>query len=98
MFHPGLRDVAYFAVVGKYSELQDAYKSIYESLCHGGIAHQHKVEIVKVAAEDLVLAVRKILAGGRYVSASLAERFANDDAANAMLDRKRRDPWQLPKV
>jgi DNA-binding NarL/FixJ family response regulator len=32
----------------------------------------------QVAAEELVLAVRKILAGGRYVSASLAERFANE--------------------
>ncbi len=26
------------------------------------------------------------------------ERFIGDDAANAMRDRKRRDPWQLPKV
>ncbi len=32
----------------------------------------------QVAAEDLVGAVRKILAGGRYVSATLAERFAED--------------------
>jgi predicted dehydrogenase len=26
------------------------------------------------------------------------EEFPGDDDANAMLDRKRRDPWQLPKV
>jgi hypothetical protein len=26
------------------------------------------------------------------------ERFVGDNEANAMLDRKRRDPWQLPKV
>ena len=26
------------------------------------------------------------------------ERFVGDEAANALLDRKRRDPWQLPKV
>jgi predicted dehydrogenase len=26
------------------------------------------------------------------------EQFVSDEAANAMLDRKRRDPWQLPKV
>ena len=26
------------------------------------------------------------------------EQFVNDEAANALLDRKRRDPWQLPKV
>ncbi len=41
------------AVVGKYSELQDAYRSIYEGLLHGGAHHQHKVEIIKVNAEEV---------------------------------------------
>lgn len=27
-----------------------------------------------------------------------AERFVGDDSANDLLDRKRRDPWQLPQV
>lgn len=40
-------------VVGKYSELQDAYKSIYEAIIHGGIPHQTHVDIVKIAAETL---------------------------------------------
>ncbi|MCF7839078.1 MAG: CTP synthase [Candidatus Marinimicrobia bacterium] len=40
-------------VVGKYSELQDAYKSIYEALAHGGIAHGMAVEIVRVPAEEI---------------------------------------------
>lgn len=40
-------------VVGKYSELQDAYKSIYEALDHGGVAHHAAVEIVKLAAEEM---------------------------------------------
>jgi CTP synthase len=40
-------------VVGKYSELQDAYKSIYEAISHGGIAHSCKTEIIKVAAESI---------------------------------------------
>jgi CTP synthase len=40
-------------VVGKYSDLQDAYKSIYEALTHGGIAHSARVEIIKIAAEDV---------------------------------------------
>jgi CTP synthase len=38
-------------VVGKYIELQDAYKSVYESLVHGGIANQAAVELVRVDAE-----------------------------------------------
>ena len=38
------------AVVGKYVELQDAYKSIYEALRHGGLANDARVEIKKVDA------------------------------------------------
>jgi CTP synthase len=40
-------------VVGKYSELQDAYKSIYEALYHGGYAAGYKVDIVKMSAEEI---------------------------------------------
>ncbi len=42
------------AVVGKYMELQDAYKSIYEALKHGGIANDARVEIRKVDAEEVM--------------------------------------------
>jgi len=40
-------------VVGKYIELQDAYKSVYESLTHAGIANDCKVNIVRIDAEAL---------------------------------------------
>jgi len=49
--HP--EGVVKIGVVGKYSELQDAYKSLYEAIHHGGIAHRHQVEIVRIAAEDI---------------------------------------------
>jgi len=41
------------AVVGKYIELQDAYKSIYEALRHGGIANDTRVDVLKVDSEDI---------------------------------------------
>jgi len=41
------------AIVGKYLELNDAYKSIYESLAHAGIANRCKVNIKKVPADDV---------------------------------------------
>ncbi|MCM8794689.1 MAG: CTP synthase [Candidatus Omnitrophica bacterium] len=41
------------AVVGKYIELQDAYKSIYEAIRHGGIANDCGVEIKKVESERI---------------------------------------------
>ena len=40
------------AVVGKYTVLPDAYKSITEALVHGGIANDARVKIVWVEAED----------------------------------------------
>ncbi len=41
------------AVVGKYAELQDAYKSIYEALDHGGVANKCKVNVTRIIAEDI---------------------------------------------
>ncbi len=38
-------------VVGKYTELVDAYKSVQQALIHGGIAHDTKVEIDWVLSE-----------------------------------------------
>ena len=46
------RDVR-VAVVGKYVELQDSYKSLGEALVHGGVPHDARVEIRWVEAESL---------------------------------------------
>jgi len=43
------------AVVGKYIRHNDAYKSIYESLDHAGIANTTKVIIRKIEGEDIEL-------------------------------------------
>jgi len=40
-------------VVGKYVELKESYKSLHESLVHGGLAHGSRVEIVYVDSEKL---------------------------------------------
>ncbi len=40
-------------VVGKYVELNDAYKSVYESIIHAGIANDCGIEIEKIDAEDI---------------------------------------------
>ncbi|MFQ5896630.1 MAG: CTP synthase [Candidatus Methylomirabilia bacterium] len=41
------------AVVGKYTELKDAYKSLSEALTHGGIASDARVHVSWVDAEDV---------------------------------------------
>ncbi|MFW6215046.1 MAG: CTP synthase [Alkalispirochaetaceae bacterium] len=44
---------ARIAVVGKYIELSDSYKSVDEALYHGGIARNARVELIKVDSEKL---------------------------------------------
>lgn len=44
---------AEIAVVGKYITLQDAYKSVYEALIHGGIANNAKLIIRRIDSEDI---------------------------------------------
>jgi len=45
--------VVRIAMVGKYVELPDAYKSVNEALLHGGLSHDVRVEIVFINAEKL---------------------------------------------
>src|SRR5690606_27005743 len=40
-------------IVGKYVSLPDAYLSIAEALCHGGIANDARVEVEWISAEDV---------------------------------------------
>ena len=40
-------------LVGKYVELQDAYKSILEALLHAGVANEAAVEVVPIHSEAL---------------------------------------------
>ncbi len=41
------------AVVGKYAEHKDAYKSIYESLDHAGIHHHAQIRIGRIQSSDI---------------------------------------------
>ncbi len=49
--HP--RHEVEIAVVGKYIELHDAYKSIYEALTHGGIENDCKVRVRKIGTREI---------------------------------------------
>ncbi len=70
------RDVCEIAVVGKYIELHDAYKSIYESLTHAGIANACNVRLRKVSAEDLLDEGTDVLVGvdGVLIPGGFGER------------------------
>ena len=66
-------------LVGKYNELQDAYKSIYEAFVHAGAANECSVDVVPVHSEALegdYDSVGKALAGfdGVLVAPGFGER------------------------
>jgi CTP synthase len=50
ILHPTKR--VRIAVVGKYTDLRDAYKSVQEALIHGGIPNDAKVEIQWIASDQ----------------------------------------------
>ncbi len=52
LVHPKCGEVE-VAVVGKYITLQDAYKSIYESLTHAGIANDVRVKVRSIESEEI---------------------------------------------
>lgn len=51
------------AVVGKYVDLKESYKSLHEALVHGGLANQAKVEIIYVDSEKITAKNVKSLLG-----------------------------------
>ena len=72
----GLDKTCEIAVVGKYIQLHDAYKSIYESLSHAGYANRCKVKIRKISAEDILTKGTELLAGvdGVLIPGGFGER------------------------
>ena len=40
-------------IVGKYIDLQDSYKSLHESLTHGGLANNHSVNLLYIDSEEI---------------------------------------------
>jgi CTP synthase len=83
-------------VVGKYIELQDAYKSVYESITHAGIANNCRVNVVRFDAEDLEkkggLAKLKGL-DGILVPGGFGDRGTEGKIAAARYAREHRIPY-----
>jgi len=52
------------AIVGKYVDLKEAYKSLHEALVHGGAANDVRVNLVYVNAEDITASNVAEMLGG----------------------------------
>ena len=63
-------------LVGKYVELPDAYKSIYESFVHAGAMNECKVKVIPIHSESLIEGVAEKLANfdGVLVAPGFGER------------------------
>ncbi len=84
------------AVVGKYIELNDAYKSIYESLAHAGIANRVQVKLRKIKAEELTSGdPAELLAGvsGLLVPGGFGERGLEGKIAGIRWAREQGVPF-----
>jgi CTP synthase len=83
-------------VVGKYIELHDAYKSVYEAIIHGGVANDSSVEIEKVEAEQIEkFGAEKILKGlgGILVPGGFGERGIEGKILAAQYAREHKVPY-----
>ncbi len=84
------------AVAGKYIELHDAYKSIYESLSHAGIANHAKIVLRKVSAERIATeGPDELLAGvdGILVPGGFGERGFEGKIASIRYARTKKIPF-----
>jgi CTP synthase len=83
-------------VVGKYIELNDAYKSVYEAITHGGVANDCGVEIEKVEAESIEkFGAEKMLKGlgGILVPGGFGERGIEGKIQAARYAREHNVPY-----
>jgi len=83
------------AMVGKYVELADAYKSVNESLFHGGMAHGVRVKIEYIDAESLEKNGADCLAGvdGVLVPGGFGQRGTEGKIAAIRYARENKVPY-----
>ena len=84
------------AVVGKYAEHRDAYKSIYEAIDHAGIAHRAQIRTQSIQSEDIEReGAERLLAGfdGILVPGGFGERGIEGKVQSIRYARERNIPF-----
>ncbi|MBI3467718.1 MAG: CTP synthase [Planctomycetes bacterium] len=84
------------AVVGKYAEHRDAYKSLYEALDHAGIAHSAQLRVQRIQSESIEHeGPERILAGydGILVPGGFGERGIEGKVEAICFARERGIPF-----
>ena len=84
------------AVVGKYAEHKDAYKSIYEAIDHAGIEHHAQIRIGRIKSEDIEReGPERLLSGfdGILVPGGFGERGTEGKVESIRWARERKIPF-----
>ena len=84
------------AVVGKYAEHKDAYKSIYEAIDHAGIHHQTQIRVGRVQSSDIEReGAERLLAGyhGILVPGGFGERGIEGKVQAIRFARQKKIPF-----
>lgn len=95
LHHP--KDKIVVGVVGKYIQHQDAYKSVFEALHHGALAHQVDIEIRKFESDKVLehKDVEKVIGGcdGYLVPGGFGERGWMGKIMTAKYCRENKIPY-----
>ena len=84
------------AIVGKYVDLKDAYKSLDEALVHGGIKNNVKIKIIRIESDKLKISeIRKKLidASGILIPGGFGKRGTEGKIACINYARKNNIPF-----
>ncbi len=89
------KDTVRIAVVGKYMELKESYKSLMEALVHGGIANEARVELDCIEAEAIEETGTKVLdqVDGILVPGGFGDRGSEGKITAARYARENRIPY-----
>jgi CTP synthase len=90
------KEAVTIAVVGKYTQIRDAYKSIQEAIIHGGVANGVQVKIDWVDSEKVELDGAEALLGGAHgvlVPGGFGDRGVEGMVQAARYARERKIPF-----
>ena len=82
-------------VVGKYIELQDAYKSVYESITHAGISNDTSIRVIRLDAEEIEETPEKYLSSldGILIPGGFGDRGTEGKIAATRFAREKGIPY-----
>ena len=90
------KDLINIAIIGKYVNLKDAYKSLDEALVHGGIKNNVKINLIRIESDKLkTIQIKKLLKGvsGILIPGGFGSRGTEGKISAISYARKNKIPF-----